>query len=144
MENKIPVKVKLLHPEAKIPLYGSEEAAGFDLYSIEEKTISPGERVLISTGISMEYPSGYCCVFRDRSGLAVKGIHHFGGLFDSDYRGEFKVVLFNSGKESYRIEKGDRIIQGVLLPVMKAEFEKVDSLSETKRGASGFHSTGKK
>lgn len=143
-ERKIDVKVKLLHEDAKVPFYGSEEAAGFDLYSVEDVYIGAGEKALVSTGVSLEFPKGYGLKFRDRSGLGVKGITHFAGLIDSDYRGELKVILFNSGKEEYKIEKGDRIIQGVLVPVMRAEFEEVEELDDTVRGEGGFHSTGKK
>ena len=141
---KIKVKVKLLHSDAKIPFYGSEGAAGFDLYSIEDKEINPGETIMVGTGIALEIEEGYCWQFWDRSGLAKKGIHHFGGLGDSDYRGEFKVVLHNAGKEVYKIEKGDRIIQIVPAPIVRAEFEQVEELGETIRGHGGFHSTGKK
>lgn len=140
---KLKIKVKLLHPDAKIPLHATADAAGFDLYSVEEVILGPGETKIVPTGISMEIPKGHCVQFRDRSGLGAKGIHHFAGLIDSDYRGEFKVVLHNSGKESYKIAKGDRIIQGVLTPVFQADFEKSAELSETARGAGGFHSTGK-
>ncbi|MAG24614.1 dUTP diphosphatase [Candidatus Pacearchaeota archaeon] len=140
----MPVKVKFLHEDAKMPFYGSEEAAGFDLYAVEDVLIEPGERVMIGTGVGMSIPEGYCFKFRDRSGLGAKGVTHFGGLIDSDYRGEFKVVLFNSSKEGYKIEKGDRIIQAVIVPVMRAEFEKIDELEGSGRGEGGFHSTGKK
>lgn len=137
------VKVKFLHSDAKLPFYGSDLAAGFDLYSVSDVILEPGKTVIVPTGLSMEIPEGHCIQFRDRSGLGAKGIHHFAGLIDSDYRGEFKVVLHNTGKESYEIKKGDRIIQGVLSPVFKVEFEKVDELGETKRRDGGFHSTGK-
>lgn len=138
------MKVKLLHPDAKLPFYGSEEAAGFDLYSVEDVVLSPGETGFVSLGLAMEIPKGFCLKFRDRSGLGAKGIHHFAGLIDSDYRGEIKVVLYNTKKESHKIEKGDRVIQGVLTPVYCADFEGVDELSNSIRGAGGFHSTGKK
>ena len=140
---KIKVKVKLLHPEAKMPFYGSEFAAGFDLYSVEQAVILPGETKIIKSGVSMEIEPGYCWQFWDRSGLGAKGITKFGGLIDSDYRGEFKIILHNSTKEAYTIEKGDRIIQAVPVPIVKTEFELVEELTETKRGEGGFHSTGK-
>ena len=140
----INVKVKLLHPEAKMPFYGSEEAAGFDLYTLEEKTINSGETLVVSTGVALEIEKGYCWQFWDRSGMGAKGIACLGGLGDSDYRGEFKVILHNTTKKSYKIEKGDRIIQVVPVPIVKASFEQVDDLSPSKRGEGGFHSTGKK
>ncbi len=139
---KINVKVKLLHPDAKIPTYGSLEAAGFDLYAIKEEVLEPGKVTIVPTGVCLEVPQGYCYPFWDRSGLAAKGIQHFGGLIDSDYRGELKVIFFNSTSEPYNIKKGDRIMQGVFLPVVQAKFEEADELSETGRGVGGFHSTG--
>ncbi len=140
----INVKVKLLHPEAKMPFYGSEEAAGFDLYALEEKTINPGETLLVRTGVALEIEKGYCWQFWDRSGMGAKGITCLAGLGDSDYRGEFKVVLHNTTKTSYKVEKGDRIVQVVPVPIVKASFEQVEELSPSKRGEGGFHSTGKK
>lgn len=141
---KIPIKIKLLHPDAKMPIYGSEGAAGFDIYAIEENVLLPGKQTVVNTGIAMEIPEGYCLQFWDRGGMGAKGIHHFAGLIDSDYRGEFKVVLFNSTNQPYAIEKGDRIIQAVIVPIKQGNFELVDGLSDTKRGDGRFHSTGKK
>lgn len=141
---KIKVKIKRLHPEAKVPIYGSEEAAGFDLFAVEDKVLEPNEIAVIKTGICLEIAPGYCWQFWDRSGMATKGIRHFAGLGDSDYRGEFKVVLQNCNKEPYKIEKGDRIVQVVPVPIVRADFEEVSELSETARGEKGFHSTGKR
>jgi dUTP pyrophosphatase len=138
------IKIKLLNKEARIPFYAYESAAGFDIYSIEQVIIPAGGIIAVSTGLAFEIPQGYCLQFRDRSGLGVKGIHHFAGLIDSDYRGEIKVVLYNSTSKPYTIEKGDRIIQGVISPVVNAKFEVAETLSDTSRGEKGFHSTGKK
>lgn len=142
--NKVKVKIKKIHPEAKIPIYATEGSAAFDLYSVEERIIKSGETAKIPTGICLEIEQGYCWQFWDRSGLAAKGIFKRGGLVDSDYRGEFFVVLHNSTAEEYKIEKGDRIAQVIIVPIMQAQFEEAAELSETKRGTSGFHSTGKK
>jgi len=141
---KIKVKIKKLHEDAKIPIHATEGSAGFDFYSVEEKEINPGETVFVNTGLAIEIPEGFCLQMWGRSGLEVKGIQKLAGLGDSDYRGEYKIVLRNSSKEPYKIEKHDRIAQGVLLPVFQAEFEEVSELSETVRGEGGFHSTGKK
>ena len=138
------VKFKKLHPDAKVPIYASENAAAFDLYSVEDVEIMPGQTILVKTGLAIEIEHGHCFQFWDRSGLGAKGIHHFAGLGDSDYRGEWKIVLYNSTNAPYKIEKGDRIIQAVIVSVARAEFEEVSELSETKRGEGGFHSTGKK
>ena len=141
---KIGVKIKLLHPEAKIPIHGTEESAGFDIYAVEDTILAPGKQTIVSTGIALEIEPGFCLQFWDRGGMGAKGIHHFAGLVDSDFRGEFKVVLFNSSDKEYKIEKGDRIIQAVIVPIVQGDFSVVDSLSETKRGEGRFHSTGKK
>ena len=111
---KVKVKVKKLHPEAKIPFMATDHAAGFDLYSVEEVTLMPGETRAIGTGLSIELPEGTVCFFWDRSGMGFKGIHRFAGVIDSDYRGEYRVILFNSTKEPFRIEKGDRIAQAIM------------------------------
>lgn len=141
---KIKVRVKRLNNDAKIPVYKSEEAAGFDVHSVEEKVINPGEVALIGTGIALEIEPGYCWQIWGRSGLGAKGINKFAGLGDSDYRGEFKVVLHNAGKEPFKIEKGDRIAQIVPVPIVQADFEEVEELGETGRGEKGFNSTGMK
>ena len=141
--NSIKLKVKRIHPDAKIPMQGSVHSAGFDLYSIEDYELQAGETHAFPTGISMEIPEGKACFFWDRSGMGFKGIHRFAGLIDSDYRGEFKVILNNSTKQVFKINKGDRIAQGVIQDYYKPEFEETDDLSDTQRGAGGFGSTGK-
>ena len=143
MINKIHVKVKKLHPDAKIPTSGTEHAAGFDLYSIEDYELQPGETYAVKTGIVMEIPEGKAVFIWDRSGMGFKGIHRFAGLIDSDYRGEFKIIINNSTKNIFKINKGDRIAQGVMQDYYKAEFEEVNELSETKRGEGWNSSTGK-
>jgi len=142
--NKVKVKVKKLHPDAKIPIYATPESAGYDIYSIEDKEISPGKIEIIRTGLSFEIEPGFCYQFWDRSGLGKEGIHKLGGLGDSDYRGEFKVILHNTTEKSFKIVKGDRIMQIAIVPVFRAEFEEVDNLSDTIRGEGGFHSTGRR
>jgi len=141
---KIPVKIKKLHPEAKIPIHATPGSAGFDFYSLYGGDIMPGETKKFSTGISVEIPKGHYMRMEDRSGMALKGIHKAGGIIDSDYRGEIGIILHNSSKETYKIEKHDRIIQGIVTPVSQADFQEVSELSETERGEGGFHSTGKK
>ena len=140
---KLEVKVKKLHADAKIPTTGTEHAAGFDLYSVEDYEFQPGEVHAVSTGIALEIPEGKACFIWDRSGMGFKGMHRFAGLLDSDYRGEYKIVLCNHTKNNFKINKGDRICQGVIQDYYKAEFEEVSELSETKRGEWRFGSTGK-
>ena len=144
MVNKIEVKVKKLRKDVKIPVHGTPEAAGFDLRSLDHYIIKPGQILKIPSGLAFEIPSGFFLLIASRSGLAVKGIVQLGSVIDSDYRGEIHMIMYNSGDEKYFIEKGDRIAQAVLMPVYRAEFKEVESLGETKRGTSGFHSTGRK
>lgn len=139
---KIEIKIKLLHPDAKTPIYGSPESAGFDFYATKDVIISPGSSEVFSTGVSLELPKGFCLQLWGRSGLAKKGIFPVGGLGDSDYRGEYKVILRNQGTEPAIIKKGDRIVQGVPIPIPRVEFIETVTLSETLRGGGGFGSTG--
>lgn len=143
MINPLKIKIKKLHPDAKIPVFGSYNAAGFDIYSIEDYELQPGEVHAISTGIAFEIPEGKVLLIWDRSGLGFKGVHRFSGVIDSDYRGELKIVLCNHSKLSYKINKGDRICQGIIQDYYKPEFIEVNELSETKRGDGRFGSTGK-
>jgi len=140
------LKIKKLNNEAIIPAYQTKEAAGFDLHSIDDAVINPGERKLIGTGLAFEIEYGYEVQIRPRSGLAFKHgitVLNSPGTIDSDYRGEIKVLLINHGNEPYEIKKGERIAQAVIAPVIQAEIIEVDELSDTQRGAGGFGSTGK-
>ncbi len=143
------VKIKKLDERATIPSYGSEYAAGFDLYAIldDELTIKSHETIVIKTGLSMEIPVGYAGMIFARSGLATKkGLAPANkvGVVDSDYRGEVMVALHNHSNTSQTISNGERIAQMVIMPFYKAEFSVVDELSDTKRGSGGFGSTGTK
>lgn len=147
--NNIRVRVKKLREDAVIPEYKTEGAAGFDLVAAEDVTINAGETVTVPTGLAFEIPEGYELQIRPRSGLSLKTplrIANSPGTIDSDYRGEVKIIITNTGQcdDYYNIYKGDRIAQGVIVPVMRAEFEEVDELSETSRGYGGFGSTGMK
>lgn len=142
------VKIQKLDKNAKIPVYGSEYAAGADLYAClgEEVKIPAGETVVIPTGIALELPVGFAGLIYARSGLATKqGLAPANkvGVVDCDYRGEVKVALFNHSKEERTVAPGDRIAQLVITPYITAVFEERAELSETVRGAGGFGSTGK-
>ena len=141
--HKIQVKIKKLHKDAKIPTYGNEHSAGFDLYSVEETILGPGETKMIHTGITLDVPEGKVWFIWDRSGMGSKGIHRFAGVIDSDYRGECKIVLCNHTALPFKIEKGDRIAQAIIQDYYKAEFEEVQELSNTQRGEGSFGSTGR-
>lgn len=143
------VNIKKLNPKATIPTYGSEYAAGADLYACldGEVTIAPHATVVIPTGIAMELPVGYAGLIYARSGLATKkGLAPANkvGVVDCDYRGEVKVALHNHGEVAQTVTCGERVAQLVIAPYITANFEVVDELSETVRGAGGFGSTGSK
>jgi len=140
------IKVKKLSNLAQIPAYQTEEAAGFDLHSIDDIVIKPSERKLIATGLAFDIPAGYEIQIRPRSGLAYKHgitVLNTPGTIDSDYRGEIKVLLINHSNENFEIKVGERIAQAVIKEVIQAKFEEVEVLSETVRGEKGFGSTGK-
>ena len=143
-----PIRVKKLNENAIMPTYGSEEAAGADLYAClsEPVTIQPGESVFVPTGLAMELPNGYAGLIYARSGLACKrGLAPANkvGVVDSDYRGEFMIVLHNHGKTAQTIEHGERIAQLVITPVFTPGFLETDELTDTERSGGGFGSTGK-
>lgn len=130
-----------------LPAYQSELAAGLDLLAAVEtpQILDPGKRALIPTGLAMALPAGFEGQVRPRSGLAAKNgvtVLNTPGTVDADYRGEVKVILINLGEEPFTIERGSRIAQLVIAPVLQAELVEVETLSETQRGAGGFGSTG--
>lgn len=143
------VKIKKLNDRALIPVYGSEYAAGADLYACmdEPVTIYPGKTEFVRTGIALEVPEGYAGLIYARSGLACKkGLAPANkvGVIDADYRGEIMVALFNHAEQPVTVEHGERIAQMVITPYLKADFHMVDELSDTVRGEGGFGSTGSK
>ena len=131
------------------PAYQTRGAAGMDLVSAQNAddvvVLTPGARALVPTGFSIELPEGFEAQIRPRSGLALKhgvSVLNAPGTIDSDYRGEIKVLLVNLGSEAWRVERGARIAQLVISPVVQAKLALVDELSDTDRGAGGFGSTG--
>lgn len=143
------VRIKKLNENAVIPSYGSEWAAGADLYACMEENIviEPGETAFVKTGIAMEIPVGFAGLIYARSGLACKkGLAPANkvGVVDADYRGEIMVALHNHSKEAVEVECGERIAQMVIAPYLTAQFMEVDELAETVRGEGGFGSTGTK
>ena len=143
------VKIKKLNENAVIPTYGSPYAAGADLYACIEndQSIAPGETKLIETGLAIELPVGYAAFIYARSGLASKrGLAPANkvGVVDCDYRGEIMVALHNHSTVVQSISPKERIAQMVIAPYICAEFEEVDTLSDTIRGEGGFGSTGAK
>lgn len=143
----IPVQVKRLPHGTGLPLpaYATDGAAGMDVVSAETVTISPGARHAVATGLAMAIPHGYEIQVRPRSGLALKHgitVPNTPGTIDSDYRGELKVILINLGDEPFAIQRGDRVAQLVLAPVVQAAWDEVAELDATERGEGGFGSTG--
>ncbi len=147
MNETLRVKIKKLSPQAVLPIYGSSDAAGADLCSMEAATIPPGATALIHTGLAMEIPAGWGGFIFARSGLASRrGLAPANkvGVIDADYRGEILIALYNQSGSPQTIESGERIAQIIFLPVPQAVFEETASLSGTLRGDGGFGSTGRK
>ena len=147
MSDPVAVRVKRLpHGEGlALPAYATDGAAGMDVLAAEEVTLAPGARHAVATGLALAIPPGYEIQVRPRSGLALKhgiSVPNTPGTIDSDYRGELKVILINHGVEPFAIQRGDRVAQLVLAPVVQAAWEEVPDLDETHRGAGGFGSTG--
>ncbi len=148
MQNTM-VSIKKLNADAVIPTYGSQYAAGADLYACiqEPVTFQPGDTILIHTGLAMEIPAGYAGLIYARSGLASKkGLAPANkvGVIDADYRGEIMVALHNHSNNIVTIEPKERIAQLVITPYLTASFIETDTLSDTVRGEGGFGSTGTK
>ena len=142
------ISVKKIKDTAIVPTYGSQEAAGADLYACldADVEIKPGCSAFIPTGLAMEIPKGYAGLIYARSGMACKrGLAPANkvGVIDSDYRGEFIVVLHNHGLETQTVKHGERIAQLVITPVLTPAFTVVDDLTSTERATGGFGSTGK-
>jgi dUTP pyrophosphatase len=149
MTKPLPVSISQL-PHAKglgLPKYGTEHSAGMDLEAAIDipVTLKPGDRALVPTGIAIALPAGYEAQVRPRSGLAAKNgvtVLNTPGTIDADYRGEVKVILVNLGTEPFTIERGMRIAQMVIAAYSRVDWNAVDTLDETTRGAGGFGSTG--
>lgn len=142
------IRLKILCEGARVPTYGSDEAAGADLYACLSVPVSiePGESAWIPTGIAMELPKGYAGLVYARSSMGAKrGLAPANkvGVIDSDYRGEIRVVLHNHGKATQQVLPGERIAQLLITPVYTPGFVTVDALSDTRRATGGFGSTGK-
>ncbi len=143
------IKVKKLHPDAKLPRYSHSGPWGdlaADLSAVAAATLSPagtaGSTQAISTGIALEFPTTHGALVEDRSGLALRGLTTLAGVIDPGYRGEIKVVLTNLTAEPVQIVPGDRIAQLRIVQRIEASFEEVADLAAAPRGAAGFGSTG--
>ena len=145
----IKILIKRLSEQVSLPKYETAGSSGMDLSAnIDAKiNIEPGKTAIIPTGLALSIPKGFEVQIRPRSGLAAKqkiSVLNTPGTIDADYRGEIKVILINLGQESFKVEKGLRIAQMVVCPVVQAQLKEVDNLNETERGKGGFGSTGTK
>ena len=143
------ILIKRLSKEVPLPKYETSGSSGMDLAANIEANINidPGKTAIIPTGLALSIPKGFEVQIRPRSGLAAKqkiSVLNTPGTIDSDYRGEIKVILINLGQESFKVEKGVRIAQMVVCPVVQAQLKEVNDLNETERGKGGFGSTGAK
>ena len=141
------ILIKRLSKEVSLPKYETSGSSGMDLaaYIEADINIDPGKTKIIPTGLALSIPKGFEVQIRPRSGLAAKqkvSVLNTPGTIDADYRGEIKVILINLSKNFFEVENGNRIAQMVVCPVVKAQLEEVNSLSDTDRGTGGFGSTG--
>lgn len=140
------LKFKKINPDAIIPAYAHPSDAGMDIRSVEDLTIPAGKRALVHTGLVMALPPRYEAQVRPRSGLALKHgitVLNTPGTIDAGYRGEVGVILANFGDEDFKVSKGDKIAQVVIVPVTQPdEIVEIEEIDETDRGAGGFGSTG--
>ncbi len=138
------LKIKKIHPDAKIPKYAHHDDAGFDLCTIDSILVKKGERFPIPTGLIMEIPEGYVGLIWDKGGVSVKyGIKTIAGVVDSTYRGEILVAVMNLGGGDYIFEKGHKIAQMIIQKKETVEFEEVSEVTNTARGEGRLGSTGK-
>lgn len=137
------LQIKKLREDAILPAFARKGDAGFDLVSCETVELQPGERKTVPTGVSIAIPEHHVGFIMDRGGVALnKGLHCMAGVVDSNYRGEWKIVMVNLNKEATIVEKGTRIAQGLIVPLLPFSITEVKELDETERGGRGFSSSG--
>ena len=142
-DNSLKMKVHRVDKTIEMPAYAKQHDAGIDIRSREEVVLQPGEKQVIKTGIKVAIPPNHVGLIWDRSGLAANhSITTLAGVIDAGYRGEINVVMINHSQESFRIEKGMRIAQLLVQPVVIPEIQEVEELDDTERGAGGLGSTG--
>jgi dUTP pyrophosphatase len=139
------IKVKRCLPGVLIPKVGSEDAAGMDFYQPEGVVIEPPQTQYVTLGLAMEIPKGFMLMLAPRSSMSKTPlvIPNSFGVIDADYRGEIKGIFKNTSDDAYLIQKGDRLVQGILVPVGALKLLEVEELTETARGTGGIGSTGK-
>jgi len=137
------MEIMKIHPDATIPGRAHPDDAGLDLVSVDELDLPPQSGRLVRTGIAVAIPQQHVGMIADRSSMAKKGLKTAGGIIDAGYRGEVMVVLWNLGRETAHISRGDRIAQLLVIPIATPAVNQVETLDSTGRGAGGFGSTGK-
>lgn len=138
------IKIKKLKDGAKLPKYHMPGDVGMDMYAMETVTLKPGEHYRFWHGFAMEFDNGYAAIVKDKSSISKAGLHTMGGVFDAGYRGEYNTHLVNLSNDSYTVEEGDKVAQLIIYPIVIAELEETEELSESERGEGKFGSTGKK
>lgn len=136
------LKVKRIHPEAKLPVYGHPGDAGLDLFSVVDREVGPGELYAVPTGVQIAVPEGHAGLVWDKSGISLQGVHRLAGVIDAGYRGEVRVVLVNLGAAPFAVKKGMKIAQLLVQPVASVSVVEARDLDGTTRGEGGFGSTG--
>lgn len=136
-------KVKKVHPHAKLPTKATPFAAGYDLYTPEDVTVYPGHKLRIDLGIKISIPEGHALIIKEKSGISLKhGLLILAGVIDSDYRGELAVVYYNPNGYNVMFSQGEKIAQGLLVPIKSMPVEEVETLDDTIRNENGFGSSG--
>ncbi|MEI6580726.1 MAG: dUTP diphosphatase [bacterium] len=138
------IRIKKLKENVKLPKYHHPGDVGMDMYAMETVTINPGESYLFWHGFALEFPEGYAAIVKDKGSIAMAGLTQMGGVFDAGYRGEYSTKLVNLSDKPYTFEEGDKVSQLVVYPVVIAELEETDVLSESARGEGRMGSTGRK
>jgi len=136
------LKVKRIHPAARLPVFGHAGDAGMDLFSIVDHDLEPGAAFAVPTGIQVAIPPGFVGLIWDKSGISLKGVHRLAGVVDAGYRGEVRVVMINLGREPFAVGQGMKIAQMLIQPVVSVEIVESEALDDTSRGPGGFGSTG--
>ena len=137
------IKIKRCIPGVLLPKVGSVDAAGMDFYQPESVVIEPHQTQCVTLGLAVEIPKGYMLMLAPRSSMSKTPLIIPFGVIDADYRGEIKAILHNTSDTPYLIQKGDRLVQGIMVPVGALKLLEVAQLTETARGAGGIGSTGK-
>jgi len=141
-ETLMELRVKRIHPEARLPVYGHPGDAGLDLFSVVDRELRPGQVLAVPTGVQVAIPAGHVGLVWDKSGISLQGVHRLAGVVDSGYRGEVQVVMINLGAAPFAVKKGMKIAQMLVQPVSAVSVVEADSLDDTSRGPGGFGSTG--